>query len=277
MGFLYPIVDAGDAINFGRNSAWYQTGDAEVEVVIRIEKTNAQGPIFSLSNPDTVSSGSENANCNIIFSLDLSLEQRPFYRHEYGSGTDWTSGSASAPRIPIGVWTRIKVTRIGTTITIFIDGQVVHTINYANAPYAGPSPAQSIWIGRVYTGFSQSYDFGRGFSIAYARYKGSSNNVLFTYGEDPGGAPGAVSPEMTATILDPFSHAVARPVQYQFGTINLDVFGGTFERKPQRGTGYILDMTGAGGGNTAPAEINPPRAYPLESTWKKANPTSFNN
>lgn len=276
MGFLYPIVDVGDALNFGRSSAWYQTGNVEVEVVIRIEKTNAQGPIFSLSNPDTGSSGAENPNSNIIFSLDLSLEQRPFYRHEYGNGTDWTSGSASAPRIPIGVWTRVKVTRIGTAITIFINGQVVQTINYANAPYAGPSPAQAIWIGRVYTGLSQSYDFGRGFSIAYAQYKGPSNNVLFTYGEDPGGAPGAISPEISAKFFEPFAHAVARPAQYQFGTIDLDAFGGNFERKPQRATGYILEMTGSGSGGGGDAEeINAPRAFPLEVQWKKANEAAF--
>lgn len=183
MGFLYPVVYSGDYLNFGRNSAWYQTGNIEVEVVIRIDSTVAQGPIISMSESDGATS-TENPNYNIIWALELNTQQRPFYRHEYGNGTDWTTGSGSAPQLPFGVWKRVKFTRVGSTITILIDGVVVHTINYSNAPYAGPSPVQSLYIGRTYTGLTSSYDYGRGFCIAYAQYKGPTGNVLFTYGQD---------------------------------------------------------------------------------------------
>lgn len=275
MAFLYPLIDSTDSVNFAADSKYIQTGDIEVEVVIRIEKSNAQGPIIALSYQDTLTSGNENPNCNILFSLELSSDQRPFYRHEFGNGIDWTSGSSLSAILPFGVWKRIKLTRIGKTITILVDGEVIRTVDFGTAPYAGTNPLQTLWIGRVYTGLSQSRDYGTGFSIAYAQYKGPTNNILFTYGEDPGGSPRTLAPQIGVKFIDAFVNSYMRPIQVQKGVIGLDPYAGKFERNSQRGSGYILDMSGAGGGPSEATEINPPRAFPLENSWKRANPGSF--
>jgi len=276
MGFLYPLLNNGDSVSYGRNSAWYQTGDIELEVVIRIDSKQAQGPIISLSDFDPAST--ENPNCNILWALELNTQQRPFYRHEYGTNAvDWTTGSTSAPVIPFGVWTRIKVTRVSSTITILINGVVVHTINFPISPYAGSAPQQTLWIGRTYTGTNGAYDYGRGFSIAYAQYKGPTGRALFTYGEDPGGAPGANAP--IVGFVEPaeaFGGTFTRPIQVKQASIEeLEAFGGIFMRLPQRANGYILETSGdtIGGGESEP--IQTPRAFPLESSWKKANAKSF--
>lgn len=60
------------------------------------------------------------------------------------------------------------------------------------------------------------------------------------------------------------------------GGVIEDPFYKTFVRGSQRGNAYILDMTGSGKNSGEAKEAVPPRAFPLESPWKKANPTSFN-
>lgn len=60
------------------------------------------------------------------------------------------------------------------------------------------------------------------------------------------------------------------------GGIIEDSFYKTFIRGNQRGNAYILEMTGSGKNGGEAKEAIPPRAFPLESPWKKANPTSFN-
>jgi len=276
MGFLYPLLQATDSLSYGRNSAWYQTGNIEVEVVLRIDNGTAQGSIISLSDFDP--NGTENPNCNILWALELNLNQRPYYRHEYGTNAvDWTSGSASAPQLPIGVWKRLKITRVGSTITILIDGVVVHTINFPSSPYPGTAPQQSLWVGRTYTGPSGTYDYGRGFTIAYAQYKGPNGNVLFTFGTDPGGAPGALAPlievvEAPEALVGSFT----RPAQFKRAADErIEPIGGTGTRIVQRANGYTLEMLegSTGGGGTDP--IQTPRSYPLEASWKRANAKSF--
>lgn len=75
-------------------------------------------------------------------------------------------------------------------------------------------------------------------------------------------------------ILDYDPVKIVGKVKPRRGVIQ-DPFYKTFVRGSQRGNAYILDMTGSGGGGDGPGEINAPRAFPLESPWKKANPTNF--
>ncbi len=78
-------------------------------------------------------------------------------------------------------------------------------------------------------------------------------------------------------ILDYDPLKITGKVKPRGGVIE-DPFYKTFVRGNQRGNAYILDMTGSGSDSgESSKDIISPRAFPLESPWKKANPTSFNN
>lgn len=251
------------------------TGNLEIEFVFRMDEKTPLGSIISFGGYDN--GGIETSANNVLYSVFLSSPRKLSVFHEYGNGTEYQADGTT--ELPLD-WLRVRVVRSGLTYSIYVNGNLYLQSSFLSnqAPSFGVNmgAASRIRIGATYFNLTARNTLTR-VSIAYVKVKNASNVVVYELGEDPGGAPGTNKPFIGATIFDPFSHAVARPVQHQLGAIDFDAFGGIFERKPQRGIGYILDMTGAGGGNTAPAEIIPPRAYPLEGTWKKANPTSFNN
>ena len=72
-------------------------------------------------------------------------------------------------------------------------------------------------------------------------------------------------------IIDPYQQRVDRPIQ-TFGGSEIEVFGFVVPRPVQKVNGYFFEPTTSSSGSEP---IQTPRAFPLESTWKRANATQF--
>lgn len=273
--FLLFSGNAGEEIVTPYSASHALTGDLEIEAVFRIMKANTNGTIVCFAGYDNA--GVETIAGNALYTISINTG-RIGISHEYGNGTNFSFNGPSA--LPVGTWIRLRLVRNGLSYSVYLNGVLHATATFASnqVPTFGStiSPNTQLRVGNGYleqTTASRLTDV----ILGHVKIKNASGSIVYELGEDPGGTPGTNPPFTSARFVDSFQTAIIRPTQFKGGAIPLDSFGGNFERKPQRGTGYILDMTGAGGGNTEPAEINPPRAYPLEGTWKKANPTSFNN
>lgn len=173
---------------------------------------------------------------------------------------------------------------------------------------------QKLFFGAGFTGNYKQYIQNPNINILYVKMKNESDTVVLEFGKDPGGAPAVASPKLMGVMytesfgsIQPrqgnkpkgvpvdLLHAVKnRSVATQKGIANYDSLGSSGKVKPrpgmvfdafykpvirgsQRASAYILDMTGSGNKSEGSKEVVPPRAFPLESQWKKSNPTSFNN
>lgn len=246
------------------------TGDVEIETVIRILKSNASGVIVGFSGV-----GTENQNNNTLYALSVS-RQRLTVTHEYGNGTG-VKFEATGPSNLSFDWIRVRIVRSGLSYSIYVNGTLYHQASFPSnqAPtFAAGGVSTQIRVGNTFISTTTPSRLTN-VNVAYVKIKNGSGTVVFELGEDTGGAPGTSPPFMAPRFIDPLDRLFTRPPQNKIGKIDYDPFGFSAERKAQRRNGYILDMTGSGNAGDGSGEVNAPRAYPLETSWQKANPHKF--
>jgi hypothetical protein len=265
MNVLYVTSEATalNAGNASNNPSWIVTGDVEMEIVFRMYNNGPQQVLLIFGAPG------ESLATNILYELVYRAGKMGVF-HEYsaaGTNFDYTEPNVS---MALNRWYRWKVVRSGMQYIGYLNGVERFRTTFPTSPNTSTTgQAQDLKIG---VGFGTA-EAVLGGSIAYVNIKNSSGVSVYTFGENPPGDDPVAFNTYKATIPpDPFEYAVERPVQYHGGMIDTEPFGYAVPRPAQRVSGYFLEPTATGEGES---KINAPRQEPLEISWQDANPDSF--
>ncbi len=265
---------SGDYIMNVHDPAHALLNDMELEVVVMLNRSTSSGPIIGFSAYDA--GASESIACNVLYSLRLNGRKVEVF-HEFGNGSNYIA--TSTQDVPFGKWLRIKMIRSGFTYYAYVDGvlhlQATFLSGQRPAMFTPINTQNALRLGLLYTDMQTTTRASR-ISICYAVVKNESGSVVYSYGQDPGGSPGVAPLDLAfAPPFDPFRGVFERTVQVKKGMDDLDSMYLLVTRGPQRANGYLIDPIdeGSGGGGSDP--IQTPRAFPLETQWKRANASQF--